>query len=160
MTGPAPAPEAGRRLTAVLVALGWGAAVVAANGFVSLFTGLEPDPLANAGPLVLPVGVVAALAALLVRLLRARDRTAWLPLECGALVYLVQLLVGALVYLIVRASPADGLLWIATQAASPFQITGAVLGLLAGLIMLLVLRAQAAGAGRPRWPWERDEPPR
>jgi hypothetical protein len=29
----------------------------------------------------------------------------------------------------------------------------------AGLIMLLVVRAQAAGARRPRWPWERDDEP-
>lgn len=156
MTEPAPAPD-GRRLTAVLVALGWGAAVVAANGFVSLFTGLEVDPLTNAGPLVVPVAVAAALVVLLVRLLRVHDRAGWLPLECGVLVYLVQLLVGAVVYLLVRASPADGVLWIATQAASPFQITDAALALLAGLIMLLVLRAQAAGAQRPRWPWERDD---
>jgi hypothetical protein len=158
MTEPTPRPD-GRRLPAVLVTLGWGAAVVAANGFVSLFTGLEVDPLRNAGPLVVPVAVLIALVALLVRLLRVQDRTAWLPLECGALVYLVQLLVGALVYLAVRASPTDGLLWLATQAASPFQITDAVLALVAGLIMLLVLRAQAAGAHRPRWPWEHDDEP-
>ncbi|HEV7624205.1 MAG TPA: DUF6121 family protein [Amnibacterium sp.] len=156
MAEPAP-PSDGRRLTAVLVALGWGAAVVAANGFVSLFTGLEVDPLRNAGPLVVPVAVVAALVALLVRLLRAHDRTGWLPLECGALVYLVQLAVGAAVYLLLRGSPADGVLWIATQAASPFQLADTVLALVAGLIMLLVLRAQAAGARRPRWPWERDD---
>ena len=156
MTEPAPRPD-GRRLTAVLVALGWGAAVVAANGFVSLLADLEVDPLADAGPLVVPIAVLVALVALLVRLLRVQDRTAWLPLECGVLVYLVQLLVGALVYLVVRGSPADGLLWIATQAASPFQITDAALALVAGLIMLLVLRAQAAGARRPRWPWERDD---
>jgi hypothetical protein len=156
MTEPA-APPDGRRLTAVLVALGWGAAVVAANGFVSLFTGLEVDPLRNAGPLVVPFAVVAALVALLVRLLRVHDRAGWLPLECGVLVYLVQLVVGALVYLIVRASPADGVLWLATQAAGPFQIADAVLAFVAGLIMLLVVRAQAAGAQRPRWPWERDD---
>jgi hypothetical protein len=156
MPEPAPTPD-GRRLTAVLVALGWGAAVVAANGFLSLLTGLEVDPLANAGPLVVPAAVVVALALLLVRLLRARDRTAWLPLECGALVYLVQLAVGAIVYLLLRGSPADGVLWVATQAANPFQLADAVLAVLAGLIMLLVLRAQAAGAQRPRWPWERDD---
>jgi hypothetical protein len=151
-----PAPD-GRRLTAVLVALGWGAAVVAANGFVSLFTGLEVDPLRDAGPLVVPVAVAAALALLLVRLLRVHDRTGWLPLECGVLVYFVQLVVGAITYSLVRASLTDGVLWVATQAASPFQLTDAALALLAGLIMLLVLRAQAAGAERPRWPWERKD---
>jgi hypothetical protein len=155
---PEPAPD-GRRLTAVLVALGWGAAVVAANGFVSLLTGLEVNPLRDAGPLVVPVAVTAALAVLLVRLLRVHDRTGWLPLECGVLVYLVQLVVGAVVYALLRASIADGLLWVATEAASPFQIADAALALLAGLIMLLVLRAQAAGAERPRWPWERNDDP-
>jgi len=143
----------------VLIALGWGAAVVAANGFISLFTDLEPDPLHDAGPLVLPVGVVAALAVLLLRLLRTDARAGWLPLECGVLAYLVQLVVGALVYLLVRASPADGLLWLAAQAVGPFQIADALLAAVAGLIMLLVIRAQAAGAQRPRWPWERDDPP-
>jgi hypothetical protein len=156
MTERAPTPD-GRRLTAVLVALGWGAAVVAADGLVSLFTGLEVDPLRNAGPLVIPAAVLAALVALLVRLLRGEDRSGWLPIECAVLVYLVQLVVGALVYLLIRGSLADGVLWIATQAASPFQLTDVVLALVAGLIMLLVVRAQAAGARRPRWPWERDD---
>jgi uncharacterized protein DUF6121 len=156
MTEPAPRPD-DRRLFAVLITLGWGAAVVAANGFVSLLTDLEVDPLRDAGPLVLPVAVAVALVALLVRLLRVHDRTGWLPLECGVLVYLVQLLVGAIVYLLVRAAPADGLLWIATQAASPFQIADAVLALLGGLVMVVALRARAAGAERPRWPWERHD---
>lgn len=156
MTERAPTSD-GRRLTAVLVALGWGAAVVAADGLVSLFTGLEVDPLRNAGPLVVPAAVVAALVALLVRLLRGNDRTGWLALECGVIVYLVQLVVGALVYLLIRGSLADGVLWIATQAASPFQLTDVALALVAGLIMMLVVRAQAAGASRPRWPWERDD---
>src|SRR4051812_24096826 len=158
MTQPAVPPD-GRRITAVLVALGWGAVVVAANGLLSLATGLEPDPLKNAGPLVVPVAVVAALIALLVRLLRARDRTAWLPLECGVLVYLVLVIVGSIVYWLVRGQLADALLWLATAAASPFTIMDALLAVLAGLIMLLVLRAQAAGAGRPRWPWERNDDP-
>lgn len=158
MTEPAAQPD-GRKLTAVLVTLGWGAAVVAANGLLSLATGLEPDPLRNAGPLVVPVAVVAALVALLIRLLRARDRTAWLPLECGALVYLVMVIVGSIAYLVVRGQPADGVLWLATAAASPFTIVDALLAVLAGLIMLLVLRAQAAGAERPRWPWERNDDP-
>lgn len=153
MTERAPAPD-GQRLNAVLVALGWGAAVVAANGFVSLFTGLEVDPLPNAGPLVVPVAVVVALVALALRLARGDDRTGWLPLECGALVYLVQLAAGALTYLMVRGSPVDGVLWVATQAASPFQLTDTALALVAGLIMLLVVRAQAARARRPRPPWD------
>ena len=45
---------------AVFVGLGWVATVVAANGLVSLGSGLEVVPVRAAGPLAEPVGVVVA----------------------------------------------------------------------------------------------------
>jgi hypothetical protein len=159
MTGPARPPERAAGIAA-LVVLGWGAFVVAANGFISLYTGLEVVPLAGAGPLVAPVAVAVALLALLVLFARTRSsRTTWLPLYAGALAYLVMVLVGAFLYLIGHGSAAEGLLYLASAASSLFTIVDALLAVVAGLVFMLILRARAAGAHRPRWPWERDDEP-
>jgi hypothetical protein len=146
--------------TAALVVLGWGALVVAANGFVSLYTGQEVVPLSDAGPLVGPVAIGVALLALLLLFARTRSsRTTWLPLIAGALAYLVIVLVGAIGYLMARGALADGLLYLASSASSLFTIADAVLAAVAGLVFVLLLRARAAGAHRPRWPWERPDEP-
>ena len=146
--------------TAALVVLGWGALVVAANGFVSLYTGQEVVPLSDAGPLVGPVAIGVALLALLLLFARTRSsRTTWLPLIAGALAYLVIVLVGAVGYLMARGALADGLLYLASSASSLFTIADAVLAAVAGLVFVLLLRARAAGAHRPRWPWERPDEP-
>jgi hypothetical protein len=146
--------------TAALVVLGWGALVVAVNGFVSLYTGQEVVPLSDAGPLVGPVAIGVALLALLLLFARTRSsRTTWLPLIAGALAYLVIVLVGAVGYLMARGALADGLLYLASSASSLFTIADAVLAAVAGLVFVLLLRARAAGAHRPRWPWERPDEP-
>jgi hypothetical protein len=159
MTEPARPAERAAGIGA-LVALGWGALVVASNGFVSLYTGQEVVPLSGAGPLVAPVAIAVALLALLLLFARTRSSaTTWLPLYAGAVAYLAIVLVGALVYLIGHGSAAEGLLYLASAAASTFTIVDAVLAVLAGLVFTLILRARAAGAHRPRWPWERDDEP-
>jgi hypothetical protein len=120
----------------VFVGLGWVATVVAANGLVSLGSGLEVVPVRAAGPLAEPVGVVVAALAIAVRSGRSTARSTLLPAGAG-----------------------PGLLTLGRSATSVFTLTDVVLAALAGLVVLLVVRARVAGAGRPRWPWEDDEQP-
>jgi hypothetical protein len=142
----------------VFVGLGWVATVVAANGLVSLGSGLEVVPVRAAGPLAEPVGVVVAALAIAVRSGRSTARSTLLPLE-AALIAAVALIVvpGAVALLTAGAGP--GLLTLGRSATSVFTLTDVVLAALAGLVVLLVVRARVAGAGRPRWPWEDDEQP-
>lgn len=156
----APARELDRAPgSAVLVAIAWAACEIAANGFLSLALDVEVVPERGAGPLVAPLAIVAATLALLGLLLRRvpRQRTLLVPLECALLIYLVLVVVGALAYAAARGIPADALLFAARSATSPFTAAGALLAALAGLIFVLTVAAARAGAGRPRWPWERDE---
>ena len=44
-----------------------------------------------------------------------------------------------------------------SAATSVFTLVDALLAALGGLIVLLVVRAREAGAGPPRWPWERED---
>jgi hypothetical protein len=156
------APPAGERApgTAALVVIGCGALVVAVNGIISLLTGLEVVPLQSAGPLVGPFAIGLALLALLALLGGTRaGGSGWLPLLAAVVVYLVIVIGGAVADLLGRGSAAEGLLYLASAAASPFTIADALLAALAGLVFVLLVRARNAGAGRPRWPWERSDEP-
>lgn len=155
MPARSPDPATG---TAVLALFAWIACVVAGNGLISVATGLEVIPLHRAGPLAEPVAVAVAGLLLLTRTLRPQRRTGWLALECALIAYLALVIVGA-----VAAGFAGGggaaLLFAADAATSAFTIVDALLAAAAGLVVLLVARARAAGAGRPRWPWEREGDP-
>lgn len=142
----------------MFVGLGWIATVVAANGLVSLATGLEVVPSRGAGPLAEPVGVAVAAIALAVRVALSTSRSALLPLETAVLAAAALLLVPAVVALPTGgAGPA--FLTLGHAATSVFTLADVLLAALGGLVALLVVRARAAGAGPPRWPWEdRDAP--
>jgi len=139
----------------VLAAAAWIAAVVAANGFVSLFTGAEVLPVQEAGPLAVPVGVALAAALIALRAARATAASTLLPVELLLIGYAVPLLGAALVALLSGVGPA--LLTLAGLATSPFLIAEAVLAGIAGGVVLLLVRAADSGAGRPRWPWEGED---
>jgi hypothetical protein len=143
---------------AVFVGLGWIATVVAANGLVSLGSGLEVLPVRGAGPLAEPVGVVIGALALALRSGRSTARSTLLPLET-ALIAAVALIVVPSVVALVMGGPGAAFLTLGRSATSVFTLADLVLGALAGLVVLLVVRARAAGAGRPRWPWEDDGEP-
>lgn len=141
----------------MLAIAAWVAAVVAANGFVSLLTGAEVLPVAAAGPLALPVGVLLAAVLMALRAARSTAASVLLPLELLLIGYLVPVLGAALVALL--AGPGPALLTAGGLAVSGFAIADGVLAAITGLVVLLLVRAADAGAGRPRWPWEdRDEP--
>jgi hypothetical protein len=131
--------------------------VVAANGLISVGTGLEVMPVAGAGPLAVPLAV--ALATLLIGLRAgfSTARSVLLPLETALIAAVTLLVVPALVA--VLTGPGDAFLTLGRAALSVFTLVDVVLAALAGLVVLLVVRARAAGAGRPRWPWERDDEP-
>ena len=142
----------------MFVGLGWIATVVAANGLVSLGSGLEVVPVRAAGPLAEPVGVVAAALVIAVRCARSTARSTLLPLEAALMAAIALIVVPGAVALVMAGAGA-GLLTLGRSATSAFTLTDAVLAALAGLVVLLVVRARVAGAGRPRWPWEDDEQP-
>lgn len=154
-SSPTPDRRAGAGL-AVLVGLGWVACVIAADGFVSLATDLDVMPIGGAGPLAEPVGI--AIAAILVgtRAGRSTARSVLLPLETALLAAAALIVLPAAVAL-VMTGPGPAFLALGTGATSAFTLAGALLAALAGLVVLLVVRARAAGAGRPRWPWEDDD---
>ncbi|MFD1721170.1 hypothetical protein [Amnibacterium endophyticum] len=131
--------------------------MIAANGFISLFTGAEVLPVPQAGPLALPVGVALAAVLLAVRAARATASSVLLPLELLLIGYLVPVVGAALVALL--SGPEGALLTAGRLAISWFSVAAAVLAAIEGLVVLLLVRAADAGADRPRWPWEgRDEP--
>lgn len=131
---------------------------MAANGLVSLGTGLEVVPVRETGPLAEPVGVAVAALLLMLRTGVSTARSGLLPVEAALLAAVVQIVVPALVVLLMTGS-GPAFLTAGRAATSVFTLTDALLAALAGLIVLLVVRARAAGAARPRWPWERDDEP-
>ena len=131
---------------------------MAANGLVSVGTGLEVVPVRGAGPLAEPLGVAVAALLIVLRGARATARSVLLPLET-ALLAAASLIVVAGVVALAMNGPGDGFLTTGSAAVSAFTLVDAVLAAVAGLVVLLVVRARAAGAGRPRWPWEEDGDP-
>lgn len=142
----------------MFVGLGWIATVVAANGLLSLGSGLEVVPVRGAGPLAEPAGVAIGALALAVRSGRSTARSTLLPLETALLAAVALILVPAVVAL-VMAGPGPAFLVLGRAATSVFTLTDVVLAAVGGLAALLVVRARAAGAGRPRWPWEDEDRP-
>lgn len=139
------------------MALGWAATVVAANGLTSLATGLEVVPVAGAGPVAEPAAVALATVLIALRSGRSTARSALLPLETALIAAVALILVpGAVAWL---TGPGEALVTIGSAATSVFTLVDVVLAAVAGLIVLLVVRARAAGAGRPRWPWEDEGRP-
>lgn len=131
------------------------AAVVAANGFVSLLTGLEVLPVVAAGPLAVPIGVAVAAAVMAIRAARATATSTLLPVELLLLGWLVPIAGATLVALLSGLDAA--LLTAARLVTSPFAAAEGVLAGICGLILLVLVRASDAGAGPPRWPWEKEE---
>lgn len=141
---------------ALLVGVGWIASVVAANGLVSLATGLEVVPDRGAGPLAEPVGIAAAAVAIMVRSGLSTVRAALLPLETALIAAVALTAVPALVAVLFGGLGA-AFITLGRAATSPFSAADVLLAALAGLVVLLIVRARAAGAARPRWPWEDDD---
>ncbi|GAA2751398.1 hypothetical protein [Amnibacterium kyonggiense] len=129
--------------------------MVAANGFVSLATDADVIAVPGAGPLAEPVGVAVTAGAIGLRIARATGRSVLLPVETALLSAVLLILVPALVALAAGGAGAAFLV-LGEASTSLFTLADALLAAVAGLIALLIVRARAAGAGTPRWPWERE----
>jgi hypothetical protein len=141
-----------------MAAFGWIAFAVAANGLISLATGLEVVPEGSAGPLAEPVGVAVAAVALAFATGFSTGRSVLLPLETALIAAAALILVTAFVGVLFGGAGA-GFITLGRAATSVFTLADVLLAAVAGLIVLLVVRGRAAGAGSPRWPWEDDERP-
>ena len=139
----------------------WAACVVASDGLLSLLLDVEAAPARGVGPFVGPVATLAAIPAVLLPLLAGAPRArAWpVPLRCALGAFLALVVVGALVRLLESGSAAAALVYAALAATSLFTLVPAALAAVAGFLFVLATRAGAAGAQRPRWPWERTEEP-
>lgn len=114
-------------------------------------------PVGGAGPLAEPLAVAAAALAIGARAGTATARSVLLPLETALLAAVLLIVVPAAVALI--TGPGEAFVTLGRAATSVFTLAGVLLAAVAGLVVLLVVRARAAGAGTPRWPWEDDDRP-
>jgi hypothetical protein len=136
----------------------WAACVVAADGLLSLALDVEAVPAHGIGPLVVPAATIVALLVVVAVLLRGvpRERAWPVPLAAAVGAYLALILIGA-VGRAVEAGPAAALVYAAAASTNVFTLVPAALAAVAGFALVLIARATSAGAGRPRWPWERDD---
>lgn len=136
----------------------WAACVVAADGLLSLFLDIEAVPARGIGPLVVPVATLVAMVVVLLVLLRGvpRERAWPVPVAAAVGAYLALLAAGA-VARAVEAGPAAAVVYAAAAATNLFTWLPAALAAVAGFALVLIARATAAGARRPRWPWERED---
>lgn len=132
-------------LVAVMVAVLYGAILLAVDGFVSLFSDRSVISEPDAGPLVGPIMAVVALAVVFVAVLGGLRPTPGRPvipvaraLVTAALVYLLSPLAGAIVYLAGQETLLTGALFFGKYLASPFVIAAAVLALAPILLLPLI----------------------
>jgi Family of unknown function (DUF6121) len=138
-------------VVAVMVAVLYGAVLLAVDGFVSLLVDRDVIIEADAGPLVGPVMAVAALAVVFVSILGGlRPSSAARKVPVGRaigtviLVYVLGPMAGAAVYAFGQEQLLSAVLFFGRYLTSPFVIASAVI---AGLTVLLL---PAIGAARSR----------
>ncbi|WP_173923561.1 DUF6121 family protein [Agromyces sp. Marseille-P2726] len=136
------------------------ALVVFAYGFVSLLTDAEVIPRADAGLLVGPAIVGAAVVALLLHLaraLRSPHRTLRIVLLAAVWTWVAAVVVAVVGYALATGTALSALLFGLGFGVSWFGLLIPALAALVAWFAASVARAQVGGAQRPRWPWERDD---
>lgn len=164
-----------RRYALVLALFAGGlyvALIVASFGMLSLFLDRDVITDPQAGPLVGPIMVAAAVFALLLVMLqaalggrsagaspRAPEPMQMVPLFsvllAAASAYLAYGVSGGIVASIGFGDPLGAPLFAITQLASPFAAAVAVWAAIIGLLYFVLLIWRAHGGQRPRWPWEK-----
>jgi Family of unknown function (DUF6121) len=126
---PSPVPPRDGRIAPVLVTVVYGALLVAGWGFTSLILDQDVIIEKDAGPLLGPVMVCSACLVVWTALwgLRNRRSAGRTVVAAAALVYLVMLLFGALIYTVARGELAAFLLFVGHYAPSPFLIEPPIL---------------------------------
>ena len=136
------------------------AVVVFAYGFVSLLTDAEVIPSADAGLLVGPAIVGAAVLALLLHLgraLRSPRNTLGVVLLAAAWTWGAAVAVAVIGYVLATGTALAALLFGLGFGVSWFGLLIPALAALVSWLATTVAVAQASGAERPRWPWERND---
>ena len=136
------------------------AVVVCAYGFVSLATDAEVIPSAAAGLLVGPSIVGASVLALLLHLaraLRAPGRTLRIVVLAAVWSWVAAVLVAVVAYAIGTGTALAALLFGLGFGVSWFGLLIPAVAAVIAWFAAAVARAQAGGAERPLWPWERDD---
>ena len=152
-------------LVAVFAAALFLALAICISGFLSLLAGSPVIVEQGTGPLLVPLMFAAATAAVfaLVGVTGAGSsgRVVLPALAIGVAAYLAFLLVGAVIYTFERGRVVLGLLFVTSNAASPYAITVGIVATMVsvGAIVLLGVRSAGGATRPPRWPWERRDPP-
>ncbi len=136
------------------------ALVVCVYGFVSLLTGAEVIPSRQAGLFVGPAIVAAAVLALLLHLgyvLRAPGRVPAAVLLAALWTWLAAVIVAIIAFAVATGTVLAALLFGLGFGVSWFGLLIPVLAALVAWLATTVAIAQAGGAERPRWPWERTD---
>lgn len=136
------------------------ALIVAAYGLVSLATDAEVIGAADAGLFVGPAIIAAAVAALLVHLAVVLRRPSGLlgPVLLAAVwTWLAAFLAATVAYAIATGKLLGAVLFALAQGVGVFGLLVPVLAALVAWFAVFAAGADASGASRPRWPWERDE---
>lgn len=137
-------------LVAVMVAVLYGAILLAVDGFVSLLANRDVISDSDAGPLVGPVMAIAALAIVFVAVLGGLRPTSGAPrvpvgraITTALLVYLLGPLAGAIVYVLGKGSAATAVIFFGSCLASPFVMAAAVLALVTVLLLPAISLARS-----------------
>jgi hypothetical protein len=136
------------------------ALVVFAYGFMSLLTDEEVIARPQAGLLVGPAIVGASVAALLLHLGRSLtdpSRTARITLLAAVWTWSAAVVVAIVGYAITTGTVLAALLFGLGFGVGWFGLLIPALAAFVAWLAALVASAQAAGADRPRWPWERRD---
>jgi hypothetical protein len=136
------------------------ALVVAAFGFVSLLTDAEvvADPAAGrlVGPAIVGVSVGAVLVFLGLRLPREHGLLA-MTLQAVLIAWAAGVVAGTVAYALATGTLLAALLFALQFMSIGFGVLIPVLTALVVPLAGVTARAEAGGAERPRWPWERDD---
>ncbi|MES2169268.1 MAG: DUF6121 family protein [Actinomycetota bacterium] len=151
-------------LVAVFAAALFIALTICISGFVSLFAGSPVIVERGTGPLLVPLMFTAATAAVfaLIGLIGAGapTRPVLSAIGIGVCAYLAFLLCGAVIYTFERGRVILGLLFLASNALSPYAIAVGATALVVsgGAIALLLVRSAGGATQPPHWPWDRRPP--
>jgi hypothetical protein len=149
MSPPPQSPPPNRYLIPVLATVFYGALVIAAFGFLSLFLGRDVIAEPDAGTLLGPTMVAGAAAVTFTALLRVDGRRApWgLALAAMASTFIVMVVVGAVLYAWGRGELVWLVIYAARQSISPFVLVAAVL---AGLTVVSLWAVSSRADGQRR----------
>ena len=139
------------------------ALIVAAFGLISLATNLEVVNEPDAGPLVGPSMVGAAVLLVFIVMVThgvkappERQRVAvGFAVATGIAALGVFIAVGALLYWIGDGQPLHAITFAESTLLGPFALATGVLAFIVALCYSLILASRVGEHGRPLWPWER-----